>query len=131
MRNDRVDRRSNDRRVEPYPTGNRPNNSRYNGHEDRRMYDQNPPRTGRSRNPIPEYNLSIEPVDLVAVMKEMGRTVKWPRKMNAPPEHRDARFRYEFHGDHGHRTEDCATLKLEVAELLKRGHLLEYLTNKL
>ena len=46
------------------------------------------------------------------------------------PEHWDSRFRCEFHGDHGHRTEDCVTFKLEVAELLKQGHLQEFLTNK-
>ena len=60
----------------------------------------------------------------------MGKAVKWPRQMNAPPEHRDVRFRYEFHGNHVHQTEDCIALKLEVAGLLKQGHLHEFLTNK-
>jgi hypothetical protein len=52
------------------------------------------------------------------------------KKMNALPEHRDAKLRCEFHGDHGHRTEDCIALKFEVAELLKQGHLQEFLTEK-
>ncbi|KAK0585551.1 hypothetical protein LWI29_030324 [Acer saccharum] len=36
----------------------------------------------------------------------------------------------EFHGDHGHRTEDCIAFKYEVVELLKQGHLWEFLTDK-
>ncbi|KAK0570777.1 hypothetical protein LWI29_006363 [Acer saccharum] len=63
-------------------------------------------------------------------MREMGKSIKWPWKMNALPEHRDPKLRCEFHGDHGHRTEDCIALKFEVAELLKQGHLREFLTDK-
>ena len=128
-RNDRVDRRSSDRRSEPYPIGDR--TSRQNeGSSDGRPYKRAYPRTSRPKAEVPEYNLRIEPVDLVAVMREMGKTVKWPRKMNALPEHRDAKLRCEFHGDHGHRTEDCIALKFEVTELLKQGHLQEFLTKK-
>ncbi|KAK0573912.1 hypothetical protein LWI29_015434 [Acer saccharum] len=43
-------------------------------------------------------------------MMEMSKTVKWPRKMNALPEHRDPKLRCEFHRDHGHHTEDCIAL---------------------
>ncbi|GMN62665.1 hypothetical protein TIFTF001_031744 [Ficus carica] len=36
----------------------------------------------------------------------------------------------EFHKDHGHNTIDCRVLRAEVAELLKKGHLREFLTEK-
>ena len=36
----------------------------------------------------------------------------------------------EFHRDHGHHTIDCRVLRAEVAELLKKGHLREFLTEK-
>ncbi|KAK4858479.1 hypothetical protein QYF36_017042 [Acer negundo] len=128
--NDRVDRK-NDRISEPYPTGTTrnvpPRQENSNGD---RLFGQNYPRTNKPRLEVLKYNLSSEPVDLVSLMKEMGKTIKWPRKMNAPPEYRDARLRCEFHEDHGHRTEDCVALMLEVAELLKRGHLQESLTDK-
>ncbi|KAK1563896.1 hypothetical protein Q3G72_034840 [Acer saccharum] len=130
-RSDRIDRRSNDRRSEPYLTSDRRNTqSRHEDSDERNSYRRGTPRSSRPKVEAPEYNLSIEPVDLVAVMREMGKAVKWPRKMNALPEHRDPKLRCEFHGDHGHRTEDCIALKFEVAELLKQGHLQEFLTDK-
>ncbi|GMN55241.1 hypothetical protein TIFTF001_024365 [Ficus carica] len=36
----------------------------------------------------------------------------------------------EFHKDHGHNTVDCRAVRAEVAELLKKGHLREFLTEK-
>ncbi|KAL0742225.1 hypothetical protein Bca4012_083738 [Brassica carinata] len=36
----------------------------------------------------------------------------------------------DFHSDHGHKTEDCVALKIEVNELLKKGHLWEFLSEK-
>ncbi|KAK4849341.1 hypothetical protein QYF36_023771 [Acer negundo] len=130
-RSDRIDRRSNDRRSEPYPTSDRKNvQSRHESSGERSNYGRGIPRTSRPKVEAPEYNLSIKPVDLVAVMREMGKAVKWPRKMNARPEHRDPKLRCEFHGDYGHPTEDCIALKFEVAELLKQGHLREFLIDK-
>ncbi|XP_056843207.1 uncharacterized protein LOC130495733 [Raphanus sativus] len=36
----------------------------------------------------------------------------------------------EFHSDHGHTTEDCIALKMEASELLKKGYLREFLSDK-
>ncbi|KAL5800165.1 hypothetical protein ACOSQ4_033049 [Xanthoceras sorbifolium] len=59
----------------------------------------------------------------------MGRSVRWPDKMMCPPQRDNSKW-CEFHGDHGNRTEHCIVLRLEVAELLKKGHLKEFLTDK-
>lgn len=36
----------------------------------------------------------------------------------------------DFHKDHGHHTIDCRALQAEVAELLKKKHLQEFLNAK-
>ncbi|XP_056843200.1 uncharacterized protein LOC130495729 [Raphanus sativus] len=60
----------------------------------------------------------------------MGPQVKWPHKMKASEANRNTKRWCEFHSDHGHTTEDCIALKIEVAELLKKVHLREFLSDK-
>ncbi|XP_056847452.1 uncharacterized protein LOC130498111 [Raphanus sativus] len=60
----------------------------------------------------------------------MGPQVKWPPKMKAAEANRNPKRWYEFHNDHGHTTEDCIALEMEVTELLKKGYLLEFLSDK-
>ncbi|KAL5569099.1 hypothetical protein UlMin_025674 [Ulmus minor] len=79
---------------------------------------------------IPEYTLNVEPIECVAIMKNMGTTVKWPRKSNNPDPKRDITKYCEYHGDHGHSTPDYISLRFEVADLLKRGHLQDLLSDK-
>ena len=43
--------------------------------------------------------------------------------MKAPDSFRNPGFWCDFHQDHGHKTEDCVALKIEVNELLKKGYL--------
>ncbi|GMN62714.1 hypothetical protein TIFTF001_031786 [Ficus carica] len=76
----------------------------------------------------PKYALEISPSELVAHLKRQD-FVTWPKKL---PENaaRDTTKYCEFHKDHGHHTIDCRALRAEVAELLKKGHLREFLTEK-
>ncbi|XP_019253929.1 PREDICTED: uncharacterized protein LOC109232628 [Nicotiana attenuata] len=37
---------------------------------------------------------------------------------------------YEFHQEHGHKTEDCIALRQEVVNMLQQGHLKELLSDK-
>ena len=75
------------------------------------------------RAQIPDYTLNVEPIECVAIIKNMGNTVKWPQKTNNPDPKRDITKYCEFHGNHGHSTPDCISLRFEVADLFKKGHL--------
>ncbi|XP_057791045.1 uncharacterized protein LOC131008168 [Salvia miltiorrhiza] len=123
----RVDRRSGrdnrDRRSEPYTPSHR-------GNKGRGDYDRAPSTRPRERAKLPEYLLSISPVEAVTALMNLGDKVSWPEKMRAPPDQRDRSKWCDFHSDHGHRTDKCIALRLEVANLLKKGHLTNYLTDK-
>ncbi|KAF2533008.1 hypothetical protein F2Q70_00030033 [Brassica cretica] len=59
-------------------------------------------------------HLSISKPELVSVYRQMGQQVKWPQKMKAPDSLRNPGLWCDFHRDHGHKTEDCVALKIEV-----------------
>ncbi|XP_013594664.1 PREDICTED: uncharacterized protein LOC106302772 [Brassica oleracea var. oleracea] len=59
--------------------------------------------------------------ELVNALRQMGQQVKWPPKMKAPDSFRNPGLWCDFHRDHGHKTEDCISLRIKVNELLQRG----------
>ncbi|KAL5572667.1 hypothetical protein UlMin_022264 [Ulmus minor] len=59
---------------------------------------------------LPEYNLNIKPVEVVAIMKNMGNTVRWPRQPDRPNPKRDNTQWCEYHADHGHTMANCNTV---------------------
>ncbi|XP_056864047.1 uncharacterized protein LOC130511190 [Raphanus sativus] len=75
-------------------------------------------------------HLAITKPDLIGVLRQIGPQVKWPPNMKSSEVNRNPRRWCEFHSDHGHITEDCIALKIEVTELLKKGHLREFLSDK-
>ena len=75
-------------------------------------------------------HLCISKLELVNVLRQMGQQVKWPQKMKVPDSFRNPGLWYDFHHDHGHKMEDCVPLRIEVNELLKKGHLWEFLSVK-
>ena len=50
--------------------------------------------------------------------------------MRAPDSFRNPDLWCEFHRDHGHKMEDCIALKIKVNELLQKGYLREFLSEK-
>ncbi|XP_013729726.1 uncharacterized protein LOC106433442 [Brassica napus] len=82
-------------------------------------------------------NLTMSKPELIHVPRQMGprvkwpqKQVKWPRKMKAPDSFWNPNRWYDFHHYHGHKTKDCVTLRIKVNELLKKGHLREFLSDK-
>ncbi|GMN48555.1 hypothetical protein TIFTF001_017738 [Ficus carica] len=53
----------------------------------------------------------------------------WLKKLLDNPA-RDMTKYCKFHKDQGHNTINCRALRAEVAELLKKGHLIEFLIVK-
>uniref|UniRef100_A0A0D3D4P5 Retrotransposon gag domain-containing protein n=1 Tax=Brassica oleracea var. oleracea TaxID=109376 RepID=A0A0D3D4P5_BRAOL len=75
-------------------------------------------------------HLSISTPELVNTLRQMGQQVKWPPKMEAPDSLWNPGLCCDFHRNHGHKTEDCVAQKIEVNELLQKGHLREFLSEK-
>ncbi|XP_031270928.1 uncharacterized protein LOC116129317 [Pistacia vera] len=111
--------------VKRGPTrGNRYPNDHHTARHSERALDQ------PQRYKMPDYNLNIEPTEVVAMMKEMGKVVLWLAKLKHTGTKRDTTKWCEFHEDHRHVTAKCIALCLEVMELLKRGHLRDFLIEK-
>ncbi|XP_048619995.1 uncharacterized protein LOC125590464 [Brassica napus] len=75
-------------------------------------------------------HLSVSQPELINALRQMDQQVKWPPKMRAPDSFRNLDLWCEFHRDHGHKMEDCIALKIEVNELLQKGYLREFLSEK-
>ncbi|XP_059277623.1 uncharacterized protein LOC132031707 [Lycium ferocissimum] len=78
---------------------------------------------------ISEYNFSINTPDLVSAIGRIAEA-RWMRPLRSDPGQRDPSVMYEYHGTHGHRTEECRQLREEVARLLNNGHLQEFLSER-
>ena len=50
--------------------------------------------------------------------------------MKMDPVKRDMTKYYNFHRDHGHRTDNCIQLKKEIKFLIRRGHLRRYMAQE-
>ncbi|XP_021857261.2 uncharacterized protein [Spinacia oleracea] len=80
--------------------------------------------------PISEYGFNVDIGGVVNALQSVGGTVRWPKKSDRPDSMKDMSKWCDLHRDNGHTTEECISLKKEVAYLLKRGHLKELLSDK-
>ncbi|GFZ01925.1 hypothetical protein Acr_15g0005340 [Actinidia rufa] len=98
--------------------------------------DQDPKRSNnrRPRTPPrrPEFILPPLNAPVAQVLSEIKHEefVKWPGKIKTDPQKRNRNKYCEFHRDHGHNTEDCFQLKEQIADLIKRGYLRKYITDR-
>ncbi|GFZ21685.1 hypothetical protein Acr_29g0008470 [Actinidia rufa] len=111
----RVDYREEMRYKKPDRDSKRSNNRR--------------PRTPPRR---PEFNLPSLNTPVAQVLSEIKHEefIKWPGKIKTDPQRRNRNKYCEFHRDHGHNTEDCFQLREQIADLIKRGYLRKYITDR-
>ncbi|GFZ00544.1 hypothetical protein Acr_14g0001790 [Actinidia rufa] len=111
----RVDYREEMRYKKPNRDSKRSNNRR--------------PRTPPRR---PEFNLPSLNTPVAQVLSEIKheKFIKWPGKIKTDPQRRNRNKYCEFHRDHGHNTEDCFQLREQIADLIKRGYLRKYITDR-
>ena len=134
----RVERTARERRGASNTPMSQPNRHDYNVSHDREprsearkqkenWSNQRPPKRD-DRAPLPpDYNLNIEADDLVCLHLKDKEYVKWPRQQDLGGR---ADKYCEFHRGKGHATVDCRALKQEIVELLKKGHLTEFLSEE-
>ena len=105
-------------RAEPYPTANRsePNDT----HQVEKPKKDLPPT-------FAQRGFNVSATQLIKGLYKLGDAVRWPHKMLTSPDQRDKTKYCDFHEDYGHRTEDCISLRIQIAELLKRGYLTDLL----
>ncbi|XP_059310228.1 uncharacterized protein LOC132061418 [Lycium ferocissimum] len=78
---------------------------------------------------ISEYNFNVSTSDLVSAISRISN-VRWLKPLKTDPGQGDPSMVCEYHGTHGHKTEDCRHLREEVARLLKNGHLRDLLSER-
>ncbi|GKV35101.1 hypothetical protein SLEP1_g43414 [Rubroshorea leprosula] len=69
--------------------------------------------------------LNTSMVHILAVAKEIEH-LNWPEKLRSNGNKRDKTRHCAFHGTHGHDTEDCKQLRMEIERLIRRGALRQF-----
>ncbi|XP_043814072.1 uncharacterized protein LOC122723991 [Manihot esculenta] len=94
---------------------------------DRRDQRPFPPRIPEQRPFPPHIPENLTPLNasraevLMAVQDK--EFLQWPRPMRAEANQRDPDKYYQYHRTHGHDTNNCYQLIMEIERLIKRGHL--------
>ena len=109
----------------------------------RRDRERSPKRRGSVRDrlgpPQPELRQQYSPrqfTPLTAIVSQVLREVqhkkflRWPSQMRSDPTKRDNTRYYDFHRDHGHRTNDCIQLRKEIEYLIRLGYLRRYIASE-
>nr|XP_009605889.1 uncharacterized protein LOC104100382 [Nicotiana tomentosiformis] len=119
----RKDRNDNARRDHPTP---RPNRERHQPYAREAIAPYPRYEEGPSRPRIGTRNDR----EMVYAMEKLRPEVKWSPKMRSDSNTRKSDALCEFHQERGHKTEDCITLRQEVVNMLRQGHLKELLSDR-
>jgi hypothetical protein len=110
-------------RGNQHPTGKGNALSRLGNRPDNRITQQ-----AATANPLLGQVNVIFNTPLPQILKEVKHKSFFlpPRPMLTASSNRNTKLRCEYHKDHGHRTQDCVTLRRHLVELVDRGHLQKY-----
>ncbi|XP_070015542.1 uncharacterized protein [Nicotiana sylvestris] len=78
---------------------------------------------------LSECNFKIDVSDNVSAIGKIKDT-RWPKPILSDPSQRNPNLVCKYHDTHGHRTEDCRQLREEVAQLISKGHLRDFLSDR-
>ncbi|KAJ9542724.1 hypothetical protein OSB04_029230, partial [Centaurea solstitialis] len=79
---------------------------------------------GKVRYPdLSTYHFAGTTKDLVDSLRNLEVNVRWPKKPENPSKDKYQTKWCDFHSDHGHNTDDCISLKKQIAYLKSNGHL--------
>lgn len=84
----------------------------------------------KKKHCIPNYDITVEPHALMAMLKIIGSSVNWPKQMLTPTNKRDYNKFYRFRNDHAHQTEYCISLRYEIISILRKRTLRDFLIEK-
>jgi hypothetical protein len=71
-----------------------------------------------------DYGFTVGMTGLLQALKELGDKVRWPKPpVEGQAWRKDSKHRCDFHGDIGHATEDCYTLRREIQRQYNLGNL--------
>ncbi|XP_034697350.1 uncharacterized protein LOC117923239 [Vitis riparia] len=83
-------------------------------------------RQDERRSPLVQTPLTKSYEKLLPIIRNL-LGFRWPVPIRSNPSERDRNKRCEYHKDHGHTTEACISLRYMVEDLLKAGHLKQYI----
>ena len=78
------------------------------------------------RPPLIRMPLTKSYEKLLPIIRDLP-DFRWPGPIRSHPSERDNNKRCDYHKDHGHNTETCRSLHYMVEDLLKAGHLKQYI----
>ena len=89
---------------------------------------QRPPGTTSARATTTVFTSAVHSSNSPEVQHE--KYMRWPSQLKSDSVKRDNTKYYEFHRDHGHRTDDCIQLRKEIDYLIRCGHLRHYVASE-
>ncbi|GKV02764.1 hypothetical protein SLEP1_g15159 [Rubroshorea leprosula] len=64
---------------------------------------------------------------IASIVAKEREHLNWPEKLRSNGNKRDKTHHCAFHGTHGHGTEDCKQLRMEIEQLIRRGALRQFI----